>query len=201
MKWNLDDIMPVGKFDDLYKEVEDEIKTLEEWVEKVRPEMSQKEFGEMLRFNEELGVKIARLAYLPELMEAVNQKNQEAKLMKSRVDNLGLKISDIATRLGLWIQGKREPVLDDKNAKRLFSVIPDLEYGLKRSREGAKFSLSEREEQIIDHKDVNGVGVLGELREMIETEFEYRLVTSKLDKKISSQAELLSYVYSPQSRN
>ncbi len=197
MKWNLDDIMPVGKFDDLYKEVEDEIKTLEEWVEKVRPEMSQKEFGEMLRFNEELGVKIARLAYLPELMEAVNQKNQEAKLMKSRVDNLGLKISDIATRLGLWIQGKREPVLDDKNAKRLFSVIPDLEYGLKRSREGAKFSLSEREEQIIDHKDVNGVGVLGELREMIETEFEYRLVTSKLDKKISSQAELLSYVYSP----
>lgn len=197
MKWNLDDIMPIDKFDDLYREVEGEIKTLEKWVEKVNPKMSQKEFGQMLRYDEILGVKIAKLAYLPELIEAVDQKNQHAKLMKSRMDNLGLKISDIATKLGLWIQGKREPVLDDKNAKRLFATIPDLEYGLKRSREGAKYSLGEREEQIIDHKDVNGVGVLGELREMIETEFEYRLVVGKLDKKISSQAELLSYVYNP----
>jgi len=197
MKWNLEDIMTIDKIDDLYKEVEREIKTLEKWVERVKPEMSQKEFREMLEFNEKMGVKIAKLAYLPELIEAVDQKNQQAKLMKSRVDNLGLKISDIATKLGLWIQGKREPVLDDKNANRLFATIPDLQYGLRRSREGAKYSLNEREEQIIDHKDVNGVGVLSELREMIETEFEYRLVTSKLDKKISSQAELLSYVYSP----
>ena len=197
MKWNLDDIMPINKFDALYREVEGEIKTLEGWVERVNPKMSQKEFGEMLRYDEILGVKIAKLAYLPELIEAVDQKNQRAKLMKSRMDNLGLKISDIATKLGLWIQGKREPVLDDKNAKRLFATIPDLQYGLKRSREGAKYSLNEREEQIIDHKDVNGVGVLGELREMIETEFEYRLVAGKLDKKISSQAELLSYVYNP----
>ncbi|MDD3998765.1 MAG: M3 family oligoendopeptidase [Candidatus Shapirobacteria bacterium] len=197
MKWNLDDIMPLDKFDNLYREVEGEIKTLEKWVEKVNPKMSQKEFGQMLEFNEEMGVKIAKLAYLPELIEAVDQKNQKAKLMKSRVDNLGLKISDVATKLGLWIQGKREPILDDKNAMRLFATISDLEYGLKRNREGARFSLNEREEQIIDHKDVNGVGVLSELREMIETEFEYRLKVEKLDKKISSQAELLAYVYNP----
>lgn len=195
MKWNLDDIIPKNKFDDLYQEVEEEIKCLERWVEKVRPEMSQKEFGKMLLFEEELGVKMSKLGYLPELIEAVNQKDQGAKLMKSRVDNLSLKISEIGRKLGFWIQGKREPVLDDKNAKRLFATISDLEYGLKRSREGAKYSLEEKEESIIDHKDTNGVGVLGDLREMIETEFEYRLVTSKLDKKINSQAKLLSYVY------
>jgi len=197
MKWNLDDIMPLDKFDSLYKEVEAEIKTLEKWVEKVNPKMSQKEFGQMLEFNEKMGVKIAKLAYLPELIEAVDQKNQRAKLMKSRVDNLGLKVSDVATKLGLWIQGKREPVLDDKNAKKLFATIPDLEYGLKRSREGARFSLNEREEQIIDHKDVNGVGVLGQLREMIETEFEYDLKIGKKTKHIKSQSELLAFVYSP----
>jgi len=197
MKWNLDDIMPIDKFDALYEEAEKEIKTLEKWVERVRPGMSRKEFGEMLRYDEELGVKMAKLAYLPELIEAVDQKNQRAKLMKSRMNNLALKISEVGMKLGFWIQGKREPVLDDKNAKRLFSTIPDLEYGLKRSREGAKYSLNEREEQIINHKDVNGVGVLGELREMMETEFEYRLVAGKINKKINSQAQLLSYVYSP----
>ncbi len=200
MKWNLDDIMPIDKFDDLYNEIESEIKTLEKWVERVKPAMSQKEFGEMLEFNEKMGVKVAKLAYLPELIEAVDQKNQKAKLMKSRIDNLGLKISDIATKLGLWLQGKREPLLDDTNAKRLFSTIPDLEYGLKRSREGARYSLNEREEQIIDHKDVNGVGVLGELREMIETEFEYDLKVGNKIKHIKSQSELLALVYNPKAK-
>lgn len=197
MKWNLDDIMPIDKFDALYEEAEKEIKTLERWVERVKPGMSKREFGEMLRYNEELGVKMAKLAYLPELIEAVDQKNQRAKLMKSRMDNLALKISEVGMKLGFWIQGKREPILDDKNAKRLFSTIPDLEYGLKRSREGAKYSLNEREEQIIDHKDVNGVGVLGDLREMMETEFEYDLKMGNRVKHINSQSELLSYVYSP----
>ncbi|MFA6007884.1 MAG: M3 family oligoendopeptidase [Candidatus Shapirobacteria bacterium] len=197
MKWNLDDILPLNKFDDLYREIEKDIKTLEKWVEKLDPKMSQEEFGEMLKFDEKFGVKMARLAYLPGLMEAVDQKDQRAKLMRSRGENLALRVSEVGIKIGLWIQGKREPILDDKNAERLFNTIPDLEYGLKRSREGAKFTLNEREEQIIDHKDVNGVSVLNDLREMMETEFEYRLVVGKLDKKISSQAELLSYVYNP----
>ena len=197
MKWNLDDVLKANKFDDLYKEVEGEIKTLEKWVEKLDPKMSQKEFGELLEWDEKLSVKISRLGYLPHLREAVNQKDQEAKLMKSRVENLGLKISEIGMKIGMWIQGKRKPILDNANAKRLFATIPDLEYGLKRSREGAKFTLEEREEQIINHKDVNGVGVLGDLREMIETELEYELRIGKKTRKIKSQSELLALVYNP----
>lgn len=197
MKWNLDDILPVEKFDELFKEVETEIKTLEKWVEKVRPEMGQKEFGEMLIFDENLGVKLAKLGYLPHLRMAVDQKDQRAKLLKSRMDDLGLRVSEISMKLGFWIQGKRKPILDDKNAKRLFSAIPDLEYGLIRSREGAKYSLNEREEQIINHKDVNGISVLGDLREMIETEFEYVLKIGKKTRKIKTQSELMSLVYSP----
>jgi len=200
MKWNLDDILPLNKFDDLYREVEGEIKTLEKWVEKLKPEMSQKEFGEMLQFDEKMGVKLAKLGYLPHLMEAVNQKDQRAKLLKSRMENLGLRVSEVGIKIGLWIQGKREPILDDKNAKRLFGTISDLEYGLKRSREGAKFTLNEREEQIINHKDVNGVGVLGDLREMMETEFEYDVKIGKKIKKIKSQSELLALVYSSKAK-
>jgi oligoendopeptidase F len=200
MKWNLDDILPLNKFDDLYNEVEKEIKVLEKWVEKVRPDMSQKEFGEMLLFDEELSVKMSKLGYLPHLIEAVDQKDRAAKLMKNRVEDLSLKITEVGRKLGFWIQGKREPILDDKNANRLFATIPDLEYGLKRSREGAKYSLNEREEGIIDHKDMNGVGVLGDLREMIETEFEYDLKVGKRKKHIKSQSELLALVYSPKAK-
>lgn len=200
MKWNLDDILPLSEFDNLYQEVEKNIKTLEKWVEKLDPKMSQEEFGKMLEFEEELGVKMAKLGYLPYLMEVTNQKDQQAKLLRSREENLALKVSEIGLKIGLWIQGKREPILDDKNAERLFKIIPDLEYGLKRSREGARFSLSEREEQIIDHKDVNGVGVLNDIREIIETEFEYDLKIGKKIKRIKSQSELMALVYSPKAK-
>lgn len=158
--------------------------------------MSQKEFKKLLLFEEEMGIKLSRLAYLPHLMEAVDQKDQRAKVLTRKAEDLGLKISEVSTKIGLWIQGKIEPRLDDKNAKRLFGVIEDLEYALKRSREGAKFSLNEREEEIIRHKDSNGVGVIGDLRRMMETEFEYELE----GKKIKSQAELLSYVHSPSAK-
>ena len=76
MKWNLDDILPLNKFDNLYQEVERDIKTLEKWVEKLEPKMSQEEFGKMLEFEEELGAKMAKLGYLPFLMETTNQNLQ-----------------------------------------------------------------------------------------------------------------------------
>ena len=196
MKWNLDDILPLNKFDDLYREIEGEIKVLEKWVGKLDPKMDKEEFKELLEFDEKLGEKIARLGYMPYLMEATDQKNQQAKLLKSRGENLALKISEVGIKIGLWFQGKREPILDDENAKRLFKSIPDLEYGLKRSRESAKFTLNEREEQIIDHKDINGISVLNDLREMIETEFEYDLKIGKKLKHIKSQSELLSLTHS-----
>lgn len=200
MKWNLDDIIPQDKFEKLYKECEEEIKELEKWVGKVNPKMSKEEFKKMLLFEENLGEKMSKLGYLPYLRETTNQKDQWAKFWKNKVEDLSLKMSEAGRKIGLWIQGKREPILDDINAKRLFTTIPDLEYGLKRSREGARFSLEENEERIIDHKDSNGVGVLGELREMIETEFEYDLKIGKRKKHVKSQAELLSLVYSPKAK-
>jgi len=193
MKWKLDDILKENEFDGLYKEIEKDGEELKKWVKKLSPKMSQDSFKKLLLFEEEIGIKMARLSYLPHLMEAVNQKNKKAKIMKSRAEDLGLNISGEGAKIGLWIQGKRKPFLDDENAKRLFSVIDDLEYSLTRSRKGAKYSLEEREEEIIRHKDASGTEVLDELREMISTEFSYKIGK----KKIKSQAELLALVYSP----
>lgn len=195
MKWKLDDILPQNKFDDLYHEIEEDLETLKKWVEKLDPKMSQEEFKRMIDFDEKMGVKMSRLGYLPSLLESVNQKDQGAKLMKSKAEDIDLKCSEVAIKMSMWIKGKREPKLDEINAKRLFSTIADLEYGLRRSRENAKYTLEENEENIIDHKDVNGVGVLSELREMMETEFEYDLRIGTKTKKIKSQSELLALVY------
>jgi len=186
--WKLDDILPIGQFGNLYREIEKDLEKMRKYVGELKPDISKEKFKEILEFSEEEEEKMARLGGLPGLMEAVNQKDAEAKLLKSKVENLALRWSEVGIKMSLWIKGKRKPKLDDKNAKRIFGVITDLEYGLKRSRLLAKYSLPEHEENIIVNKDVNGMGVLEELREMISAEMEYEI---EIDgKKITEENSL-----------
>lgn len=200
LKWNLDDILKKEDFDDLFDDVKKDSEILESWVEKLKPDISEKKFEEFLNFDEEMSIKMARMGYLPSLMESTNQKDSEAKFLKAKTEKLELKISETAVKLSMWLKGKREPILDDKNAKRLFAVIKDLEYGLTYARDKAKHSLSEEIENVIINKDLNGIGVVSELREMMETEIEYSLKIGKITKKIKTQSDLLSLIYSPKEK-
>ncbi|MGI5841087.1 MAG: M3 family oligoendopeptidase [Patescibacteria group bacterium] len=199
-QWNLDDIVKAENFDQLYRETEREIEEIDNWIRELNPEMSEDKFVHIIEKWEELGSKLARLSYRPHLMEAVDQKDQKAKQMKSRVDNLVIKYSERIRKISHWIKGKRvegKKILDDNNANRLFGAIEDLEYELKHSRLAAKHNLEEKEENIITNKDVNGVNVLVDLRSLIDSEFEFEMEVGGEKKLLKTQAELLAYVYSP----
>ncbi len=200
LKWNLDDILKKEDFGSLFEDIKKDGKILEDWVIKLKPEIGNKEFEKFLNFDEAMSIKMARLGYLPSLMESTNQKDSEAKFLQAKTEKLQLKISETAVKISMWLKGKREPILDDKNAKRLFAVIKDLEYGLKYARDKAKHSLSEEIENLIINKDMNGIGVVAELREMMETEIEYTLKIGKKIKKIKTQSELLSLTHSPKEK-
>lgn len=200
LNWNLDDILKKEDFDGLFDEIKKDSEILENWVKKLKPEMSNQEFEDFLNFDEEMSIKMARLGYLPSLMESTNQKDSEAKFLQAKTEKLQLKISETAVKISMWLKGKREPILDDKNAKRLFAVIKDLEYGLKYAREKAKHNLTEEIENLIINKDINGVGVVAELREMMETEIEYSLKIGKKIKKIKTQSALLSLTRDPKEK-
>ncbi len=198
--WNLDDILKESEFDDYYQKTETMIGEIDGWVKKLSPNMSTKVFEEVMEFDENLGDRMSRLGYFPGLREEVNQKDQKAKLMKSKVDNLGLIYSKKARKIGHWLKGKEVEGLerlDDKNAKRLFGVIPELEYGLNYARLAAKHTLDEDKEDIVSNKDINGVSVLTDLRQIIETEFEYELEIDGKKQIIKNQAELMANAYSP----
>jgi oligoendopeptidase F len=196
-KWNLEPILKIKDFDGLYSELEKDLDKMRKYVDELKPEISLEKFKEILEFSEISEEKMGRLGGLPGLMEAIDQKDAEAKLLKSKAENLALKWSEVGIKMSLWWKGKREPYLNDKNAKRIFGVITDLEYGLKRSRLLAKYSLQEREENIIVNKDTNGLGVLGELREMMQSEMEYEIEIKGKKKRIKTQSELLALVYDP----
>jgi len=133
--------------------------------------------------------------YLPELMEAINQKDAGARLMKGKSQEMWLLVSQKSRKFDRWLKGlpvKDKKTLDEKNAKRLFGAVPDLEYGLSYGRLAAKHTLEEREEEIADNKDIYGQSVISDLRGLIETEMVYQMGR----KKIKTQAELLKYTHS-----
>lgn len=187
--WKLDDVLPVEKFEEMYAEVEKDLEKVKKYFGELKPEMSGERFREIMEFWEELGEKISRLEYLPELMEAVDYKDKKAKLLKAKAGDLGVKVSEEVIRIDLWIK----KTLDEPNAKRLFKAVPELEDRLWCARKSAKYTLEEKEEKIISNKDLNGNRALLDLRTLVETEFEYDL----LGKHLRSQAEILNYVHSP----
>lgn len=197
-KWNLDGIVKIKDWEKLYSDAEKEIEKAEKWVKRLKPDMKGKEFLELIDWSDEVEEKLKRLGYRVGLREEANQKDREAKLLKMRINDLGLRISKVSRKIIRWTAGLRvegRKRLDKKNAIRLFRETGDLKYALERSRQGAKYSLEEREEEIGDYKDTYGLEVAIDLREMIETEMEYDF----LGKRIKTQAELMKYVYSNKS--
>lgn len=194
LHWNLDDVLKKEDFEKLLKELEREIEKTEEWWKKLDRNMKLEDFKAFLEYDEAVGKKFLRLGYLPELMESLNQKDNEARLMKTKGADLALKFSQKTRKISHWIKGlevEGKEKLDEENAKRLFKAIPALEYGLTYSRQAAKHTLSQKEEEIIDNKDVNVGSAVSDLRGLIEAEMVYNFGK----RKIKTQGELLKYVH------
>lgn len=196
MKWNLDEIVKIDEWEKLFAEVEAEFDIYKKMIEKPDPKMSLEKFKKIIDFGEELENKTSRLSGLPKLILAVDTKDQKARLMITKVQDLGLRMAEYTIKFSHWLKGPPVGGLDDKNAKRLFESIPDLEYSLTYGRKAAKYTLKENEEKIIINKDVNLGSALGDLRDLIATEFRYNV----LGKKVETQAELMTYVYSDKAK-
>ncbi len=196
MKWNLDDIVKIENWERLFAEVKVNFEIYKKMIAKPDPNMSAEKFKKIIDFGEELENKTSRLSGLPKLILAVDTKDQKARLMITKVQDLGLRMAEYTIKFSHWLKGPPVGGLDDKNAKRLFESIPDLEYSLTYGRKAAKYTLKENEEKIIINKDVNLGSALGDLRDLIATEFRYNV----LGKKVETQAELMTYVYSDKAK-
>lgn len=86
--------------------------------------------------------------------------------------------------------------LDDANAARLLRHAGDNTYYLESERMFKPHTLAEREEQIINLKDVNGMGGLMTVYEMITNKYEFKLTVNGEEKKLT-QGELMTYVRHP----
>lgn len=198
--WKLDDIIRLDQLDKVAEKIRRDSKQFAKYFAKMSPDMTTEDFLAYLAFSEQIQIDLSRLYGRATDMEAVDQKSAQARQLKETAKDLDVLVSEASRKIGLWLKGKLvddKPVLDDKNAKRLFSASGELEYALSYMRAGERYSLGEREENIISQKDANGVAVLTDLREVIEAEQEYKFAPpGRKAQKISTNAEMMSYVYS-----
>ena len=200
VQWDLDQILPLDQFDQLYAEIEAEIPKYIEWQKKLKPNMPAAQFIEHIEWSTQVSERFTRLADRVALWETTDIKAGEPARLKARAQDLGVKIAESTRPIGMWLKGKDVEgmeTLDDANAQRLFAAAGDYEYSLTYSRKLAHFTLSLEAESIITHKDTTGTSVLTDLRDAIEADFVYSF---KLDGKkysYSTASELMRHIYAP----
>ena len=72
LTWNLDDILKVEDFDNLYKDLKGRMKGFGEHLDAMQPDMTTEEFRAYIDFSQLFSKDMARLGSLPHLMEAVD---------------------------------------------------------------------------------------------------------------------------------
>lgn len=198
--WDLDDIFKLNEFDKLCVEARHMIAQFDQYFDAMHPSMSSEDFLKFTKFHEQCVELMHRLGARPALMESVDHKDSLAIKLKNQVKDLEISFSDKIQPISLWLKGKKvgdKELLDDENAKRLFSANEDLSYVYSYGRLMGRYSLDEKSENILTAKDANGTRVITDLRDMIETEFEFDFKPEGgKARKISNSAELSSYTYS-----
>ncbi|MDI6738839.1 MAG: M3 family oligoendopeptidase [Candidatus Edwardsbacteria bacterium] len=200
MVWNLYDIVPKGFFDKLYAETEAGLAEFAEQFAACEPDMAPERFTDVIRFNEAFLEKLNRVGGFAELMNAADLRSQEGKLLKSRYEDLKVKYDDAFMPIRHWVKGLDVPEkarLDDANAARLFAAAPELAYVLQYWRLGARHTLSQNEEKIINRKKVTGANALNDLYDQITDSFIYIFKPKgRKPKALETQESALKYVRS-----
>ena len=199
--WNLDDILPLEKFDELYKDLKSRLPQFNEHFARMSPDMSIEDFSAYMAFSQKFYEDLSLLGDRPHLMESVNTKDSKARSLSSRAKDLSLEVSEVTQKISQWLKGKEvsgKKTLDDKNAARLFATLGDLAYRYTFMRKNAQHTLSEAEEKIIRIKDSTGVETLLDIRELLESEQRYEAVLEqgKAPVVFDNQSELMTNVRS-----
>ncbi|NOX71675.1 MAG: M3 family oligoendopeptidase [Candidatus Micrarchaeota archaeon] len=197
--WHLMDIVKGDSdFMKRLKKLDNSVSRFDSFFENLSPDMRCSGFKEFVMFNESFGEEFARLSAYVRLLSSENIKSQKAMKYSTLLENLAIKAGDRKRPIFHWIKGLRirgKKRLDDKNANRLFSAVPNLKHIFEYSRLSAKHTLPENEEKIIARKDMNGIDVVTELYEKITNDFRFEMTIGK-KKRIFSLEEISPFFHS-----
>ncbi len=193
--WDKRDILPEissKEYSRLLEELENNIKFIESYKDKLKPEISIEEFMKIIKTEEGLSEISSRLSNYAYLWFSEDTSNQKAKGFMANTEQMLVNQGNRIMFFDLWFKN-----LDDKNAQRIIDGVPkEYKYYLTYIRSLRKHTLSEAEEKIINLKDTTGGNALSKVYDIITNAFVFTL---KVDgKKMElTRAELAKYVKDP----
>jgi len=189
-RWNLQDLLasPRGaEFEQIVNDLEKRVVQLEHQRPNLSAEMEEKEFLSLVRDSEETSKLARRLGAYAGLWFTENTQNGEALTFQRKIDQ---RLTDLTNRtlfFSLWWKS-----LHDDAAARLMAHSGDYRYHLERERAFKPHTLAESEEQIINLKDVTGIGGLVTLYDMLTNKFQFTLKVNGRAKTLTRE-ELMTY--------
>ncbi len=193
-RWNLSDILPAPsgpEFDAVVRDLNDRVGRFETRRAVLYDSVGQNEFMDILAQYDAIASIAARLGSYGELWFSANTQDQAALTFQRQMQQLGSEIANRTMFFTLWWKS-----LDKAIAAALMEHAGKYQYFLEAERLFAPYTLSEPEEQVINIKDVNGIGGILTLYEMITSRFEFSpLIGGK--RKPMTRGELQVYFRDP----
>ncbi len=196
-RWNLSALLqaPSGEpLDRALQEIESRTAQFEAARARLKPEIDEEEFLDLVKELEELQRAVQKVGGYAELWFTEDTQNQTALAFKSKMEQLTAQISNRILFFTLWWKD-----LDDANAARLLRNAGDYTYFLETERKFKPHTLSENEEKLINIKDVNGIGGLVTVYDMITNKYSFKLTVDGQEKTLT-QGELMVYARHPDAK-
>jgi oligoendopeptidase F len=193
-RWSLTDLLeaPNGApLENALAEIEKRTTAFEAARAKLNPDISENEFLDLVREYEGVYRAMTKVAAHAELWFTEDTQNQAALSFKSRMEQLAADVTNRVLFFTLWWKS-----LDDADAERLMRNSGDYRYFMESERRFKPHTLSEPEEKIINIKDVNGIGGLVTVYDMITNKYVFTLTVDGEAKKLT-HGELTTYYRHP----
>src|SRR3989344_9671404 len=155
--WDLSEIKPAD-LQKVFNEIETRTKRIEQWRPKLKDTIPSKDFLSLLAHLEEIQILNSKIGVYAQLWFAEDSSNQGASALLSQVENFLTKMNNQLLFFGLWFKQ-----LPQREASRLIRSSGKYHYFLEKMYQAKPYVLKEKEEKIINIKDVTGVSALNSI--------------------------------------
>lgn len=193
-RWDLTELLsaPIGEpVERALQDIETRTANFEQARAKLKPEIDEEEFLDFVQEYDGLNRVLRNIGYYAELWFTEDTQNQQALAFKTKIEQMTTQVANRVMFFSLWWKE-----IDEANAARLMRNAGDYTYFLESERMFKPHTLAEREEQIINLKDVSGIGGLLNVYDMITNKYMFNLTVNGEEKKLT-YGELMTYARHP----
>lgn len=201
-RWRLNDLIDNKKnTSQIYLEqISNEVKKFEKSKKFLNDSITIQKFSNIMNLVENISEKLNRVMGHAHLQYCTNTNSNKYSALVTEMELLGTDISNKLLIFDIWFKN----ILNENVAKKLIQNIdPVYREFLQHKRLMGKYTLSEKEEKLINIFDVTGPSALVKIYDRMTNDFEFVTVIKKNDriqkKKYDNKEKLMSLVRSEKS--